>query len=587
MDHMNHIESHLHAALQPANILTLRDVIAHIKDGQHLAADRKGQLLSGIRTLCRVLGSDPVDVPANPPALRARIENVSYAAVGLTQGRWANIRSLAVAGLNECGFGIMPGKRKDAALSAAWENLWTLLPGDRRLSCGLSRFMTYCSANQIAPGSVSTKTFVAFNHALETNSLVRNISTVYRTASACWNEAGQTIAGWPANNVDIPNNSRQYSFEWDKFPASFKKDVDAFLDKVANPDPFADDYAKPLSPITIKGRRKQIRLFGTALAASGFPVSEITRLAVLVKPKNAESILRFFMDRSGGGFSEALYNHAVLLRTIALKWVKGPTPDKGLSEEIERLNELCKRLAIKNHGMTAKNRSRLRQFDEPDNIAALLDLPYRLLRETEKADDGGSHAAMRVMYAVAINTLIYSAIRIKNLTALELERNLARQRIGSNSVVHLVIPGEDVKNGEPVERELPKQYLELLDIYLKKYRPRLISGPSTYLFPNANGSPRNAVSFGRQIGKIILTETGITMHVHLFRHMTVKFHLEAHPEDIETARRLLGHKSLRTTMRSYADMQTAAAFTRYDTVLAGLGEQSRLKAPNLGKAVRS
>ncbi len=65
------------------------------------------------------------------------------------------------------------------------------------------------------------------------------------------------------------------------------------------------------------------------------------------------------------------------------------------------------------------------------------------------------------------------------------------------------------------------------------------------------------------------------MNVHLFRHLAAKFYLEAHPDDVETVRRLLGHGNEATTRRHYAEIKTAAAFRRYDSVIARLREQTR------------
>jgi hypothetical protein len=59
----------------------------------------------------------------------------------------------------------------------------------------------------------------------------------------------------------------------------------------------------------------------------------------------------------------------------------------------------------------------------------------------------------------------------------------------------------------------------------------------------------------------------------------VKLHLEAHPEDVETPRRFLGHKSLRTTLRAYADLKSAAAFKRYDGLIASLRAEGRTRLP--------
>jgi integrase len=101
----------------------------------------------------------------------------------------------------------------------------------------------------------------------------------------------------------------------------------------------------------------------------------------------------------------------------------------------------------------------------------------------------------------------------------------------------------------------------------------LASAPGPWLFPNGRGERRNTTSFATMISGFILRETGIQMNVHLFRHLAAKLHLEAHPEDIETARRVLSHSSTTTTLRSYADLENTSAFRRYDDMIASKREQ--------------
>jgi integrase len=73
------------------------------------------------------------------------------------------------------------------------------------------------------------------------------------------------------------------------------------------------------------------------------------------------------------------------------------------------------------------------------------------------------------------------------------------------------------------------------------------------------------------------------MNVHLFRHLSVKLHLEAHPEDLETARRLLGHRSLNTTLKAYANLSSRSAFRRYDETISSLRDHSLLPSPKMGR----
>lgn len=190
------------------------------------------------------------------------------------------------------------------------------------------------------------------------------------------------------------------------------------------------------------------------------------------------------------------------------------------------------------------------------------------------------------MRAVAVELLTMAPMRIKNLTGLTIDRHLVRSQAGSAPVVHLVIPGEEVKNHEPYELAFPPRTVALLELYLKTYRPRLMITPCPWLFPSLRGEERKPMDFAAQIGKFIRAETGLKMNVHLFRHLAVKLHLEANPGDVETARRLLGHKSLHTTLQAYSDLQSKAAFRQYDKTIAALRER-RVDIPKPGRAIRA
>jgi integrase len=186
------------------------------------------------------------------------------------------------------------------------------------------------------------------------------------------------------------------------------------------------------------------------------------------------------------------------------------------------------------------------------------------------------------MLAVAIELLIVAPIRAKNLTSIEFERHLVRGNSGGHPMVHLVVPDHEIKNGEPFEIELPTATAKIVTDYITTYRGRLSSKPSPWLFPNDDGGRRVTSAFSKSICDFVLRETGIKMNAHLFRHLAVKLYLDAHPEDVETVRRLLGHKSLSTTLRFYADIKAAAGFQRYDAMIAGL----RQRAPSGGRRGR-
>ena len=93
--------------------------------------------------------------------------------------------------------------------------------------------------------------------------------------------------------------------------------------------------------------------------------------------------------------------------------------------------------------------------------------------------------------------------------------------------------------------------------------------PCPWLFPG-NGARRPSGGFGQQISAFIAREAGLVMTPHQFRHLAAKLFLDQHPDGFETVRRLLGHKSLETTMRYYREFETVLASKRYAALLDGL-----------------
>ena len=98
-----------------------------------------------------------------------------------------------------------------------------------------------------------------------------------------------------------------------------------------------------------------------------------------------------------------------------------------------------------------------------------------------------------------------------------------------------------------------------------------------WLFPGEHGGRRPSGGFGHQISDFMAREVGLVITPHQFRHLAAKLYLDHHPEGLETVRRLLGHKSLETTMRFYRELKSILAGKRYsallDELVAGTGRR--------------
>jgi integrase len=556
-------------------IVTLADVIERLRADATLSPRRRDDLCSALRTVSRALGLDPSMLAADPRSLRQRLSQLSPAGLGISAGRWRNVRSLVLAALRHVGVKAMPS-RYCAGLSPAWQELRGRLV-DPQLRHGLSRFIGYLSAQSIEPGQVSLAAFEAFRNALETDSFVRSPRTTYSTACRLWNRAAGSVEGWPALTVAVPDLSRRYARPFSAFPALFEADTKGYLASLARPDPFDEVAVTPARPLTIKQRRQQILEMASALVLRGHAANQLTSLAFLVDPTNAKEILRFFLQRSGGKSTARIHHLACLLKTIGRRWVRVNEAQQ------EDLRAICQRLAVDETGMTEKNRARLRPFDDEANVRALVALPDRLVMRANRFDRGRRKEALQVQFALAIAILLVAPLRIANLTGLRIDKHVIRSRPGAQGVVHLVIPGTETKTGAPEEIPLPPPVVRILDLYLARYRSRLVEAPSPWLFPNPDGECRSSECFARQIVRVIRIETGLTMNVHLFRHLAVKLCHNENPGDLETPQRLLNHRTSHTTRKSYSEWDTQAAHARYDELIDRLREPPQAAPKRLGR----
>jgi integrase len=514
---------------------TLADVIRCLQDHPNLPTQRRHDLTSAVRTVARLLDHPAADLPADPAAIRQRLAVFTAAGAGMSDRRWRNCRSLLTAAFNLAG--VRAVRRRRAPLAPDWE---ALLQGVNETfeRFRLSRLASYCSEHAISPDQLDDAVSAAFGVAL-VQSLIERPKQVHREACLAWNRAVASVPGWPSIPLSVPQNRRTYALPVTAYPASFAADLQAYLDHRAGQDLFAETARQPASPSTLKDIRLQLLQLAAALVHAGRDPGTITTLADLVTREAAQTALTFLWQRNGKRKTGQLHRFALLLVTLAKHWVKVP------SAQLEALRQLRKPLTPETAGMTARNRARLRPFDDPANVARLIQLPETLVRRHAGEPRVSYHAALQVQSALAIAILLVAPLRVKNLAGLTLDRHVVRARAGVRAVRHLVIPAHEVKNASPLEFELPEPVQRLLDLYVSRYRPVLAT----------------------QIQRVIRQETGLALNIHLFRHLAAKLFLAAHPGDYETVRLLLGHKSLLTTVRSYCGLEQADAMRRYDAVL--------------------
>lgn len=536
---------------------------------------------SALRALAKAFDKRLEEIPADASFLRSRMAGFNPAMAGLTPTRWINIKSLVRAALRDAGLPHVPGRYIEP-LMPEWATLFAAL-SNPMMRFGLSRLGRYCSTKGIRPVSIDDQVLAAFYSDMEAGGLGKDPRSVHRTACRVWNKAAATIPGWPSQQVTVPNYTRGYAVPWDQLPATLAADIEAYLKHLAGHDIFAETDFKPLRPASIATRRRQLHGFISALIRTGHPMDEIRLLADIVQSGKVKDGLRFIMaharqiarkpDPDSGRVHAC--STARALMAVARHWVKAD------ETTVAELQTICRKLNPAQKGLRDENRSRLRQFNDAEAVNHLVTLPPRLLSKIRGHKKPSRKDALLVQLAVVVELLLMAPVRLKNLAGLAIGRNLLRSRKG---VWQIAIPGDEAKNGSPIDTILPIETGRLLDTYVQTYRPLLLNGMSDWLFPGRyEGKPKSGDMLRHQIIQGVAKHTGLKVNPHLFRHIGAKTYLEAHPGAYGVVRLVLGHKSMNTTIQNYCGTESAHAFAHFDAHILKLREQAmKPTGPGLG-----
>jgi integrase len=542
----------------------LQDVLVRIAADAGLTDRRRHDLCSALRQVGRALGVQLAEIPAHPGYLRERLSLASPAAVGLSKRRWVNVVSLLRASLKHAGLSKVPG-RYVAPMTAGWDQLFRSI-NDRTTRWGLSRFAHYCSGAGIAPEQVDDAVMGSFHTAISEAGIVRNPREVHRVACRTWNRI--SASRQVGSMVTEPCYVQTYTLPWTAFPLSLKDAADRYLARLTGADLLDDERdLRPMRASSIAMRERQLRVLASALVLRGRNPQSLLSLADLVEVDAFKDGLRFLIERNGNKTSVSIQDLAFAMLAVARHEVKLATAD------LDRLRTICRKLGPGGRGLTDKNRALLRQFDDEDNLAALLHLPERMLVDARRRGTPNRATALVVQIALAIEFELMVPMRIGNLARLEIDRHLPRTRSRGRGVRHLVIPGGEVKTGVPIEVPLPTQLVALLDLYIRMYRPLLADAPGPFLFPGKGGKAKGRAVLGFQISRAIRERIGLKVNPHAFRHIATKIGLAAEPGNYGMMRLVMGHKSVTTTERHYAGTEGPVAVQHFDAHVLRLRER--------------
>jgi integrase len=250
----------------------------------------------------------------------------------------------------------------------------------------------------------------------------------------------------------------------------------------------------------------------------------------------------------------------VLLKTARYAGVLEPPEIK----EVERLHaKLAVRITNWEKGKENKGERLLAQFNEPAVMDAFMALPHETVLMVAESGREGRMATYAIQRATILELWLAAPLRLSNLLGLRLDRHLFRAVIDGINWLIIRIPAEETKNGQALEYLLHDDAARLLEEYIVRWRPRIASEGSSYLFPGEDGGPKSKQVLATQMRKYIRRGCGVEFHPHLIRRLVAKLILDDEAGSLEIARRQLGHADTRMLLQVYSQRENRAMQKRY------------------------
>jgi integrase len=546
---------------------TLQDVLNRIAANPTIADTRKRDLRSAVLSFGKLADKSPSSIPLDLDELRRVLDENDGTLAKVSAKRRANLRSDLTAAIEASG--VHPMLRTGGLeLDPAWKGLLDAIR-DQRIRTGLSRFARWGSLNDISPEAVNEITVDRFVQDLKARTLIRNVDDQRGAIVTAWN---RLVALKPdLFAIAAPNSTKVLKrVPWEHLPATFFADLQKYLAWCAVPDALDDNArATKLAPATMRLRRDQVHSAVTAAVAAGVVPESLRSLADLVRLDNFKAILRKLYVDDGSVLTAYTHGVAGTLISVAKEWVESP------DVEVTALKKLRRKLGTLPSGLTDKNKSFLRRFDDIQLMNSLINLPDRLWRNARRGLSKSKRPFIDIQTSLAIDILLVVPLRMKNLASLSFSDHLHWPN-GRVQPAMLMIEGSETKNGIAIEVEIPTELADRLWTYRREIAPTVSGKHPDALFVTTTGRPRTQGAVTVAIEKAVYRNIGITLTPHQFRHFAAKVILDANPGAHELVRQLLVHKNMKTTTNYYAGMNTMRAGRAHAELLMQLRDQTSI-----------
>jgi hypothetical protein len=536
------------------------DLVVAVEEATDLSEQRRRHWVCSVRQLAKWLNRPTAVIPARWHAVRSPVSELHHARLGVTAKTLANHRSNTRAALRWFG-NEHDVPQRGVRLTPEWVRFCNAL--QKRIRQRLYSLVRYCCGRGIAPSAVDDDIFDQYwRYRTETTGRASN-NTQRRFMVRAWNASLATIDGWTLQELTEPP-LKITNPAWEAFPKGLRQDIDNYLASLAKVHrTLAGKRIQPCNPTTIATRRAELVAMARMAIRLGVSIASLNSLGALLHPDVIEKVIDAYWRKNGD---------EPKIFTVNLGWkVLRMAHETGSFDKTElgRLDDM--RIALEQHrseGLTPKNLTLVRQVLTEGVWSEVISLPLVLMQRARTAQyHSPVKAGVMAQLAIAIAIETFAPVRLRNLSRIELGKNLIKPG-GPNTSYWLVFPNYDVKNRVDLNFKFDQPLTDLIDEYIHEFRPALLRGAnSSWLFPGENGEPKNGLQFSKQVTERVQKTIGIRITVHQFRHAAAAIYLKHHPGDYETVRRLLGHRNIQTTSKFYCGLETIAATEQFGRLI--------------------
>ena len=188
-----------------------------------------------------------------------------------------------------------------------------------------------------------------------------------------------------------------------------------------------------------------------------------------------------------------------------------------------------------------------------------LELMDDAVATADRQDRISKATAIQYRDGLLIALVAVTAIRRRTVTALNTSTHLVR----SGNLWALEIPPADTKGKRALEFTLPASLAARIDLYLRKFRPRL-PGAQRHdgLWPSNKGQPMSPDAIYAQVCKRTAKAWGFRVNLHRFRHAAGTLWSIEDPANVRGLKDLLGHASYDDTTEPHYMMSRSRIASR-------------------------